>query len=147
MSGSVSDLSSCKPATQCSTRMCMKNALRAILRASRHASWGRCSHFNSDTKHARSTIDNMDHRSAGRYWERNAAAWTKLARGGWDVYRDALNSPAFFELLPDVAGKSGLDAGCGDGNNTRLLAQRGASMVGLDIAPTFVRLARDAERA
>jgi len=89
----------------------------------------------------------MDHREAGREagrcWERNAPAWTKLAREGWDVYRDAVNTPGFLELLPDVAGKTGLDVGCGEGHNTRLFAGLGARMFGVDIAPTFVRLASE----
>jgi len=38
----------------------------------------------------------MDRREAGRYWESNALAWTRLARESWDVYRDAVNTPAFF---------------------------------------------------
>ena len=86
----------------------------------------------------------MNHREAGRYWEANAEAWTKLARGGWDMYRDLVNTPAFFELLPDVAGQRGLDVGCGEGYNTRLLAERGAAMWAVDIAPQFVREARAA---
>jgi ubiquinone/menaquinone biosynthesis C-methylase UbiE len=88
----------------------------------------------------------MDHRLAGRYWESNALAWTLLARQGWDVYRDALNTPAFLDLLPDVTGKRGLDVGCGEGHNTRLFAQRGAQMFAIDVAPTFVRLAAEMER-
>jgi ubiquinone/menaquinone biosynthesis C-methylase UbiE len=64
----------------------------------------------------------MDHRQAGRYWEGNALAWTLLSRQGWDVYRDAVNTPAFLHLLPDVNGKKGLDVGCGEGHNTRLFA-------------------------
>jgi ubiquinone/menaquinone biosynthesis C-methylase UbiE len=87
----------------------------------------------------------MDHREAGRYWEGNAAAWTQLSRLGCDVYRDEVNTPAFLELLPDVAGMSGLDVGCGDGHNTRLFAGRGARMDAVDIAPTFLRFAREAE--
>ncbi len=86
----------------------------------------------------------MDHREAGRYWEANAEAWTRLARGGWDVYRDLVNTPAFFELLPDVSGLRGLDVGCGEGYNTRLLAERGAVMCAVDISPRFVREARAA---
>lgn len=89
----------------------------------------------------------MDHREAGRYWERNALAWTRLARQGWDVYRDAVNTPAFLDLLPDVAGQCGLDVGCGEGHNTRLFAQRGARMFAIDVAQTFVRLAAERERA
>jgi ubiquinone/menaquinone biosynthesis C-methylase UbiE len=88
----------------------------------------------------------VDHREAGRYWERNARAWTILARQGWDVYRDAVNTPAFLGMLPDVGGKTGLDVGCGEGHNTRLLAARGARMTAVDIAPTFVRLAAEMER-
>ena len=85
----------------------------------------------------------MDHRQAGRYWESNALAWTVLSRQGWDVYRDAVNTPAFLDLLPDVTGMRGLDVGCGEGHNTRLFARRGARMVAVDIAPTFVRAAAE----
>jgi SAM-dependent methyltransferase len=34
---------------------------------------------------------------------------------------------------------AGLDIGCGDGSNTRLLAERGALMFALDVSQTFVR--------
>lgn len=61
------------------------------------------------------------------------------------MYRDAVNLPAFLELLPDVAGKKGLDVGCGEGHNTRRFAERGARMSAIDIAPTFVRFAAQAE--
>ncbi len=88
----------------------------------------------------------MDHRQAARYWEANALAWTRLARQGWDVYRDAVNTPAFLDLLPDVTGKRGLDVGCGEGHNTRLFAQRGAQMFAIDVAPTFVQFAAEEER-
>ena len=87
----------------------------------------------------------MDHRQTARYWERNAATWTLLARQGWDVYRDAVNTPAFLALLPDVAGKTGLDIGCGEGHNTRLLAARGARMFAVDVAPSFARAAAEME--
>jgi len=85
----------------------------------------------------------MDHRQAGLYWERNARAWTFLARQGWDVYRDAVNTPAFLKMLPDVTAKTGLDIGCGEGHNTRLLAARGAQMFAVDISPTFIRYAAE----
>jgi 2-polyprenyl-3-methyl-5-hydroxy-6-metoxy-1,4-benzoquinol methylase len=87
----------------------------------------------------------MDDYQAGRYWEGNALAWTRLSRQGWDVYRDAVNTPAFLELLPDVTGKTGLDVGCGEGHNTHLFAGRGARMFAIDVAPTFVRLASEME--
>ena len=88
----------------------------------------------------------MNHSEAGAFWERNAEAWTQLARAGHDVFRDQVNTPAFFTLLPPVAGLAGLDLGCGEGHHTRLLARQGALMTGLDIAPTFIRHA-EAEEA
>ncbi len=80
-------------------------------------------------------------------WEANAENWTRFARSGHDVYRDALNTPAFFAMLPPVTGLRGLDIGCGEGENTRKLARLGASMRAIDIAPTFIRHARVAEAA
>lgn len=80
-------------------------------------------------------------------WEANAETWTRLVRAGHDRYRDALNTPAFLALLPPVAGLAGLDIGCGEGANTRALARRGARMTGIDVAPTFVRHAEEAEAA
>ncbi len=87
----------------------------------------------------------MDHIEVGRLWNDNAEAWTKLARAGYDIYRDYLNTPAFLEMLPLVAGLSGLDIGCGEGYNTRLVARRGARMTAIDIAEKFTELAREAE--
>lgn len=80
-----------------------------------------------------------------RYWNANADAWTELARAGYDVYRDRLNTPAFLAMLPDVYGLRGLDIGCGEGYNTRLVADRGARMVGIDIADRFIAHAAGAE--
>ena len=88
----------------------------------------------------------MDHVETGRYWNGNADAWTKLARAGYDVYRDHLNTPAFFEFLPDVVGKSGLDIGCGEGHNTRLLARRSGRVTAVDIAERFIEHAKQTER-
>ena len=65
----------------------------------------------------------MEHTEVGRYWDKNAEAWTRLARAGYDTYREYLNTPAFFAMLPDVRGLAGLDIGCGEGHNPRLLAK------------------------
>ena len=88
----------------------------------------------------------MDAKKARACWEGNAEAWTKLSRAGYDTYRDHLNTPAFFAALPDVRGLIGLDVGCGEGHNTRLLAKRGAQVIGVDISETFVRNADDHEQ-
>jgi ubiquinone/menaquinone biosynthesis C-methylase UbiE len=87
----------------------------------------------------------MNHEEVGHFWNANASTWTKLARAGYDVYRDYLNTPAFFALLPDVQGLAGLDIGCGEGHNTRLLAKRGARVTAIDIAEVFIDHAQQVE--
>src|SRR5262249_32122175 len=67
-----------------------------------------------------------------------------LTRQGWDVSRDYMNTPAFLAMLPEVDGLTGLDLGCGEGHNTRLLRERGATVFAIDIATPFLRHARAA---
>lgn len=83
----------------------------------------------------------MDNSDTRRLWNANAPAWTELSRAGFDVYRDLVNTPAFFELLPSVAGLLCLDLGCGEGYNTRMLAEAGANVIGLDVAEVFIEAA------
>lgn len=87
----------------------------------------------------------MTDREAGQYWNKNAETWTILARGGYDVYRDHLNTPAFFDILPEVKSLSGIDIGCGEGYNTRLLAKKGANIKAIDISETFIKRAGEME--
>jgi SAM-dependent methyltransferase len=88
----------------------------------------------------------MKRAEVARYWEGNAETWTRHARAGYDIYRDGLNTPAFLDMLPPVHDLSGLDIGCGEGSNTRQLVRLGARMLAIDVAPTFIRHANDAER-
>ena len=48
--------------------------------------------------------------------------------------------------LGDIAGKSVLDLACGDGHTSRMLAERGAKVVGVDISPEQTSRAKAAER-
>lgn len=84
----------------------------------------------------------MDSKEVGKAWDGNAPAWIELTRAGYDLYRDRLNTPAFLAMLPDVAGQIGLDLGCGEGHNTRLVAEHGATMVGADISAVMIRAAQ-----
>ncbi len=87
----------------------------------------------------------MDSTDVAACWEANAETWTRHARAGYDLYRDALNTPMFLANLPLIEGLKGLDIGCGEGSNTRKLAERGARMTAVDIAPTFIRHAQEVE--
>jgi SAM-dependent methyltransferase len=51
--------------------------------------------------------------------------------------------PATLTLLPSVRGKRVLDAGCGPGVYAQILLKRGAGVVGVDISPKMLRLARE----
>jgi SAM-dependent methyltransferase len=80
------------------------------------------------------------------YWDENAAAWAREVRQGHDVAREFLNNPAFLALIGDLRGRQVLDAGCGDGHNTRILARAGAHMTGVDLSAHMIGLAQDEER-
>ncbi len=87
----------------------------------------------------------MTDQEVAEHWNRNAEAWTTLTRAGSDVCRDAYNTPTFLKMLPDVAGLSGLDVGCGEGHNTRLVARRGAVLHAIDLAENFIAAAQEEE--
>jgi len=47
-----------------------------------------------------------------------------------------------FHLLGDIRGRKVLDYGCGSGADAVLLAARGASVIGVDISPDLIEIAR-----
>jgi SAM-dependent methyltransferase len=47
-----------------------------------------------------------------------------------------------YSLLGDVHGKVVLDLGCGGGENSYVLALRGAKVIGIDVSPDLIALAR-----
>ena len=82
--------------------------------------------------------------SSADHWEREAERWAAWARAPkHDEYWHS-SGPAFFELVPPP-GRRTLDLGCGEGRVTRDLAARGHEVVGIDAAPTLIRLAREAD--
>jgi SAM-dependent methyltransferase len=74
-------------------------------------------------------------------WDRNAPIWAEQVRSGYDIFRVYWNNPAFLEFVGDLNGKSVLDAGCGEGTNTRIFARRGARMTGVDLSEKMVAFA------
>jgi len=78
-------------------------------------------------------------------WDANAETWARHVRAGYDAFRELYNNPAFFSFVGDLRGWEVLDAGCGEGYNTRLCARAGARMAGIDISPRMIELARKEE--
>lgn len=58
-------------------------------------------------------------------------------------YNADLEFPATTDLIPDVAGKRVLDAGCGTGAYTGWLLDRGADVVGVDASEAMLAHARE----
>ena len=90
--------------------------------------------------------DTTDYDVAKR-WDANADQWTADVRAGFDSYRDLFTWPAFERFVGDVAGLDAIDLGCGEGTNTRRLAQAGAHMAGIDLSERLIGHARRAEVA
>ncbi|HYB91018.1 MAG TPA: class I SAM-dependent methyltransferase [Candidatus Binataceae bacterium] len=80
-----------------------------------------------------------------RQWDLNADLWAAQVRRGYDSYREYFNNPAMLEFIGDLGGRDVLDAGCGEGYQTRILARRGARMTGVDLSPRMLELAREEE--
>ena len=57
-------------------------------------------------------------------------------------YLALYEQPALRALLPPVAGRRVLDAGCGAGRHSSWLAEQGAEVVGLDASPEMLARAR-----
>jgi len=78
-------------------------------------------------------------------WNAVAPEWDARYGEEGDTYRVHLLNPALLSILGDVRGKRVLDAGCGNGYMCRLLARRGAQVVGVDLAPRWIEIARGRE--
>ena len=93
------------------------------------------------------TRDRVEHyfdRTATKVWERltsdaPVSRIRETVRKGRDRMRDTLLSA----LPTDLRGARILDAGCGAGQMTQELAQRGADVVAVDISPSLVQIAED----
>jgi ubiquinone/menaquinone biosynthesis C-methylase UbiE len=77
-----------------------------------------------------------------KQWDDATESWVDFVRKGKDFYRDELNNPATFRLIGNVEGRLVLDLACGEGYNARILARKGAKVVGVDFSAKLVQLAR-----
>jgi SAM-dependent methyltransferase len=82
--------------------------------------------------------------SGAEHWEGEAERWAAWARrpNSDSYWRES--APAFFEIVPPPR-RHAIEIGCGEGRVTRDLKARGHDVIGVDIAPTMVRLAAEAD--
>jgi ubiquinone/menaquinone biosynthesis C-methylase UbiE len=79
-------------------------------------------------------------------WNKASESWADFVRMGKDYYRDEMNNPAAFRMIGNVRNKRVLDLSCGEGSNTRILAKKGATIVGVDLSKEMIQLARQNEK-
>ncbi|MFP3867992.1 MAG: class I SAM-dependent methyltransferase [Desulfobacteraceae bacterium] len=80
------------------------------------------------------------------YFDKQVAAYERWYTTPLGQLADQVEKQAVFALLPDLAGRRVLDAGCGTGNFSLALARRGARVVGLDRAAAMQLTARQKAR-
>jgi len=88
----------------------------------------------------------MNQDSVRKEWNEGAESFSSFVQEGKDFYREELNNPATFRLIGDVKRKKVLDLACGEGYNTRILARKGAVVIGVDFSEKLIEIAREKER-
>ncbi|MBP7708132.1 class I SAM-dependent methyltransferase [Candidatus Pacearchaeota archaeon] len=68
--------------------------------------------------------------------------WRRTERS---IHSDFICRPQVLELAGNINGKDVVDVGCGEGYVSRLLADRGASVIGIDNSNSLIAIARKAE--
>ncbi|MFH1551660.1 MAG: class I SAM-dependent methyltransferase [bacterium] len=78
-------------------------------------------------------------------WDKMANYWNKDAgdTGVWHNYTDI--DPVILELIGNVKNKKILEIGCGNGYLSRLLAQKGAEVIGTDLSQKLLDYAKEKE--
>jgi ubiquinone/menaquinone biosynthesis C-methylase UbiE len=79
-------------------------------------------------------------------WDAGAEIWNAGYTKYGDAYRRIIFNPALFPLIGNVKGMKILDAGCGSGYMSRLLAEKGATVTGVDLSGKFIEIAKQYEK-
>ena len=77
-------------------------------------------------------------------WDYAADAYAKGQAEGRDYYRLEFFGPYQIAMCGDVKGRALLDVGCGSGYFSRAMAERGATVTGIDLSPRMIEHAKEA---
>jgi 2-polyprenyl-3-methyl-5-hydroxy-6-metoxy-1,4-benzoquinol methylase len=75
-------------------------------------------------------------------YDANASFWVQIIREHRDRYRNEVTDPAMLHAIGEPAGLDVLDAGCGEGYLSRILAKKGANATGIDSSTKLIEAAR-----
>lgn len=79
-------------------------------------------------------------------WGKVAGWYNTLLEEGQDTYQEKLIKPNLLRILQPKAGEEILDLGCGQGYFSRVLAEAGAKVLGVDVAGELIKLAKDQDK-
>ncbi len=85
----------------------------------------------------------MNTKQAIQRWNQYAERYTATYDEQGDNHRVVLLNPTIFSLLEGLDGKHVLDAGCGEGYLSRLLAKKGASVTAVDFSQKMLDIAME----
>jgi 2-polyprenyl-3-methyl-5-hydroxy-6-metoxy-1,4-benzoquinol methylase len=95
--------------------------------------------------------ENINQREVQQQWELNSNQWIKLVdeisqddKG--DLNRQLIIDQSMWELMGNVKNLNVLDAGCGNGYFSRVLAQKGAKVTGVDQSRVFIEYCKKKEQ-
>lgn len=74
-------------------------------------------------------------------WEGMADDWISLMQGPEVSHREAMLDDWMLDAIGQVSGRKVIDLGCGEGRFSRMLAQRGAMVTGVDLCRPFIEFA------
>lgn len=75
-------------------------------------------------------------------WDINASFWVQIIREHRDKYRNELTDPTIMKAIGEPSGLTVLDAGCGEGYLSRILAKNGAKVTAVDSSAKLIEAAR-----
>src|SRR5260370_11739796 len=75
------------------------------------------------------------------FWSRVADDWWLQVGTAGDTNRILNSDPVLWAFAGDVAGLTVLDAGCGTGYLSKQLSDRGAHVIGIDLAERMIAIA------
>ena len=74
-------------------------------------------------------------------WEAMAEDWISQVQDGETSHREAMLDDWMLDAVGDVSGRKVVDLGCGEGRFSRILAERGAVVTGVDLCRPFIEFA------
>ena len=75
-------------------------------------------------------------------WDARAEDWISRIQDSETSHREAMLDGWMLDAIGDVADRNVIDLGCGEGRFSRMLAQRGAVVTGLDLCRPLIEFAR-----